>query len=650
MRANHPRHHETRRTGIPCAPLLVPALLLVLAVVPLARADEPNAATDLLISTHTRLSFENPVERVAVADENIVTFELLNEREGLVLGKSLGRTTVMVWFANGRTESYLFHVRRDLSLLEEALREIHPSIYVRSAPDRDAVVLRGTVPDVSYANAAEEMAQRYLDARRGGRGTGGTPFLRAPGEKPSAEGEVPPAGPSVEPFAEVRSSAAVINLIRVESLPGRLEDRMQSAIQRLGTAQVTVTRLIRGRLPDDQQDIFVLRGRVETQADLIRVLSVAQSMLGSTGENAIRVRADESGALTGATSTGGGGAGSGFGGGSVGGLSGGSSGTSLRNLISSNVGRAKVIEAANGRILSFVSVSDLPQVRVDIRLYEVNSTKLRTFNSQLGILGSDFTQRGLNPARQANFLQGPAGAARVGGVGRNPEVQNVLSFLSGTLSNQFQLSTDHFALDSLLSLLEQRGFARSLSRPTLTVLSGERAFFQVGGEIPVPQSFATTATQSTEGVFNSVVFRPFGVQLSVRPLVGEGGDVTLDVAPQISLPDAQLTASVRQSTGSAQSTTAFRTRSLQTTAKLDDGQSLLVGGLITRNMTSTDSSTPGLSDTPLVGGLFSGYDREGDEFQLVVLVHPVVVRAPTNRARLWAYPRLEELVGSIGCR
>lgn len=98
------------------------------------------------------------------------------------------------------------------------------------------------------------------------------------------------------------------------------------------------------------------------------------------------------------------------------------------------------------------------------------------------------------------------------------------------------------------------------------------------------------------------------------------------------------------STGTAQTTTAFRTRSLQTTAKLDDGQSLLLGGLITRNVTATTNQTPGLSDAPLVGDLFKGYEREGDEFQLVVVVRPVVLREPTRKARLWAYPDLAQHV------
>jgi pilus assembly protein CpaC len=631
-----------RRGGSVALRVLFAITALGLCGLDAAAEDRPKPAQGLLVSTHTQLKFEKDYQRVAVADPEILSFEPLNEREVLVLGRSRGRTTLMVWFADGTTESFLFHVQRDLSLLEEALAEIHPSITVHSAPDRDAVVLRGVVPDISYSNAAEEMAQRYLDARksRKGRTSPGVKVGR-PGEAPSADAPAAPAAPMVESIPDVEPTAAVINLIRVQQLPGRLEDRMIEAFRSLGSGQIEVRRLVRGRSPDDEIDIFVLTGSVDTQVSLVRAISVAQSLLGVEGEDEIKVRADESGALRDELT--GGAQGQMTGSSNLNQLLGGGTSTSLENLIEANIGRAKVVEAANGRLISFLEVTDIPQVRVDIRLYEVNCTKLRSFNSDWGAIGTNFSQTGLLPSVPGQTLQG-FGAPSVGTQGKNPDIQNVLGFLAGTLTNQFQLSGDNFTFDWLLSFLETKGYARSLSRPQLTVLSGERALFQVGGEIPVPTSVAT----ATQQVFSGVDFKAFGVQLNVRPLVGENGDVVIDLAPQISLPDAQLTASVRESTGQTQETSAFRTRYLQTTAKLKDGQALLVGGLMSRNVTGSDSSTPGISDLPLIGGAFAGYERQGDEFQLVVLVHPVVVRTPSDRVRAWAFPTVQELM-SAGC-
>src|SRR4030095_10905394 len=161
-----------------------------------------------------------------------------------------------------------------------------------------------------------------------------------------------------------------------------------------------------------------------------------------------------------------------LGGGATASLFGGSRGNRLTNQVRTNLARAKAIEAAGGRILSFIEVSDLPQVRVDIRLLEVNRTKLRAWNPNSALLLSDFRQPSLNPAQSAVTVQGDQ-AARVGSTGA--AIQNVLSFLNGGLLNELQYSGGHAAIDTALSLLEREGIAQSLSSPSLTVLSGELA-------------------------------------------------------------------------------------------------------------------------------------------------------------------------------
>ena len=87
-----------------------------------------------------------------------------------MLGRETGRTTLIVWFANGSSREYLFSVRRDLSVLEHALKLVNPSIEVESAPDRDAIVLTGRVPNVLVSQTAEAIARSYLDASNNRRG------------------------------------------------------------------------------------------------------------------------------------------------------------------------------------------------------------------------------------------------------------------------------------------------------------------------------------------------------------------------------------------------------------------------------------------------------------------------------------------------
>ena len=631
---------------------------------PPAGAQAPTAVT-VIRSQHRRLAFTLDIERLAVGDTEILSAELITSREVLTLGRQSGQTTLIVWFSNGTSREYVFSVQRDLTVLQRALRLVHPSIEVESAPDRDAVMLTGIVPDLVVSQTAEAVARNYLDAGDNSRGAAqplvAAPPANAPGQ--GAAAQPAPAGanqsPAVQLQGTLQSSSAVINLIRLETLPATPEQKIQDAIRAVGGQQVTVRRILRGNLRDDNTDTLVLEGRVPNQVALVRVLTLsARLFVGQTiTAEDIRVVADEAGALaeegqnqqTSQTQLAGGASSS---------LFGGARGARLTNQVRSNLGRAKAVEAAGGRIISFVEVIDLPQVRVDIRIAEISRTKLRAFDPNSALLVSSFRQPSLNPAQAAGAVQGDQ-AARVGSTG--PAIQEVLSFLNGGLLSELQYSGRRAAVDAALALLEREGISQTLSSPSLTVLSGELAQVQGGGEVPVPTAFApafgggvgagaapgAAPGAATPGVFSSVEFVPFGVQLQIRPLVGDDDTITLDVQPLVVTPDALLTDTIRQATGTAVPTTAFQTRALRTSSRLQDGQALIIGGLMS-NATSTNSaSTPGLRDMPLVGRLFRGFNRNDQSTELVVVVNPVVLRTRVPDAAVWEFPGREELMRSL---
>ena len=615
--------------------------------------EAPNV---VIRSQYRRLPLPQDIQRIAVADPEILTAELITSREVLVLGRETGRTTLIVWFANGTSREFAFSVQRDLSVLERALKSVNRTIAVESAPDRDALVLTGVVPDLNTSLTAEAIARNYLDAGNNTRGNA-QPLLAAPTPDAGAAGAT--AAPATSQLqGSIQSSGTVINLIQLDRLPQQTEEKILDAIRAIGGQDVTIRRMLRGNVRDDLIDTLVLEGHVPNQTALMRVLVLsAQLFAGQTiSASDIRVLADEAGGLAGqqqtqATQTqlGGGGASAS--------LFGGARSSRLTNEVRTNFGRATAIEAAGGRILSFIQVVDLPQVRVDIRLIEVDRTKLRALDPNAVLALSDFRQPSLNPAASAAAVQGNQ-AARVGSSGA--AIQNVLSFLNGGLLNELQYSGGHAAIDGALSFLEREGIAQSLSSPSLTVLSGEMAQVQIGGEIPVPTAFAPAfgggaaagnaggggAAAATPGVFSSVEFVPFGVQLQIRPLVGEDDTITLDVQPLVVTPDSVLTNTIRESTGAAVATTAFQTRALRTSSRLQDGQALLIGGLLSNNTSTNTASTPGLRALPLVGRLFQGFNRNDQNTELIVLVNPVILREPVPDVALWSFPSREELLRS----
>jgi len=597
--------------------------------------------------THARLLFGQEVTRVALGNERILDVQLLTPRELLVLGKAMGQSSITVWFRGGELEQYVFVVQRDLSILQRALRDIHPNLVAEAAPDRDAVVLRGAVPDVSFSVAAEAAASAYVSAGAA-RGVAEPILSTTGGGGPAtSDSDASAVAPLVRPGGIERSRGRVINLIRVERLPLQLEERIQDALRKVvGADGVKVDRIQRGDVPGSE-DAFLLVGSVPNQVTLVRVLTVAGRLLGERAEaieQEIRVVADESGAIARRA-----GAGEGDRSGVQGlpGFSGGgSSGFRLRtqdlsNRVRDNIARAKVVELFDGRLVSFLEVEDLPQVRVSVRLYEVNRGRLRQWTPNGELIVGDVRQGDLLPSLGGLRAQGSQ-AVRIGGDGF--DIQNALSLIGGAAANNFQIAGTRYAIDLLFSILSEAGIARSLATPELLVLSGEIATFQVGGEVPVATSVATGAP---DVVFDSVFFVPFGVQLGIRPLVGEDDTITLDVTPQVIEPDFVLTAALRESTGDGElTTTAFATRTLTTSARLEDGQTLLVGGLVNRRSTEQYAYTPWLHRIPLLGWLGRSFDKDEDDQELVIVVSPTIVRDPPARVALWQYPDDLELLGS----
>ena len=644
----------------PAARWLVLTAVLAITTIPIDAQEEPPAESEtallkstgvadasqvrtieIIRSTHERFLLRKDIARYAVGDQDVISVVLVSNRELLALGKTTGRTSLILWFADGTVETFLFVVKQDLSLLEETLKGVHPGIRVEIAPDRDAIVLRGVVPDVSYSRAAEDVANAYLSARSGSRGRSDeTPLVREVGLEVAADPVAQQVGDGESGSADVRVASdrprsRVINMIRLETLPPLLEEKIKDAIEPVGGANVKIRRVVRGDLISDEEDTFILEGTVPEQVALVRVLSVAARLVTGRStldvEEGIQVVANEGGGVF----RGQGGVGAnqnnlnlGGRGGSRTGVGGGNNiGRGLRNSVRTNIGRAKAISVAGGRILSFLEVKDLPQVRVNVKLYEVDRAKLQAWSPDGDILYSNFDQPALTQTS-----------------GQSADVQNLTSFLQNGLTNDVQLVSGEFRLDAVFNLLETEGIARTLSTPSLSVLSGEVASFLVGGQIPVLRTFAPTTGAVNPGVFNSVEFKSFGVQLSIRPLVGDDGSVTLDVIPQISEPDSKLTAIVGEATGTSQATASFRTRAMKTSARLNDGQTLLIAGLMSRQDIDDSQHISMLAWIPVVGLLFQRWNKEDADRELVILVNPTIVREPSAELGLWSFPTVDDLL------
>lgn len=583
---------------------------------------------DLVQWTHSRLSFHKPLKRLAVGQEDTMQVQVLSASEALVLAKKVGRTSIIVWYTDETTETFLFSVVEDMSVLENALKDIHPGIQLELAPDRAALVLRGLVPTIKFRTAAEQAAKHYLNA---GKTLNNQPDdlviqnnISNNGLTPSTFRLQQPPTPDLNQLIPEKGPA-IINLIKVKTLPLSIVEKVKRAIIPIGGHNVTVTRVQQGDLPNDARDILLMKGNVQSQVELVRILSLTANMLTGVQLEAAQLNAvaNESGALLRQTETALTGAGM------------------NSNEIRSNIARAKLLTAAGGRLISTIEVSDLPLVRVSIQMYEVNRRKLTAWRPDLSLLSSGYDANG--------GLFGLQGASS-----RAPnanQMENALQILGGALTNNFQIGNDDIAFDLLFSLMEQEGISRTLSRPNLTVLAGESATFSAGGEVPVPTAYApsgipsdTGQSSSNNGVFSGTQFKEFGIQLRVRAMVDENDQITLDLNPTISTPDTLLTQQIVDSTGGKLNTSAFKVRKLNTSTRLADGQPMVIGGLVSRDISQSNNSVPGASRIPLLGKLAQSDSQSDDDSELIIIVTPTLVREIKHHTAIWEFPSTGDLL------
>jgi pilus assembly protein CpaC len=173
-----------------------------------------------------------------------------------------------------------------------------------------------------------------------------------------------------------------------------------------------------------------------------------------------------------------------------------------------------------------------------------------------------------------------------------------------------------------IKALEQTGLFKTLAEPTLTAISGESASFLAGGEFPVP------AGKDQSGNV-TITFKPFGVALSMTPVVLDDGRISLHVKTEVS----ELSTDGSVSLGPDVSIPSLKVRRAETTLELPSGGSMVLGGLLEDSVRQSISALPGLGKLPILGALFRSRDFQRDETELVIIATPYLVR-PVSRDAL----------------
>ena len=171
-----------------------------------------------------------------------------------------------------------------------------------------------------------------------------------------------------------------------------------------------------------------------------------------------------------------------------------------------------------------------------------------------------------------------------------------------------------------LRLLTEHSLSRTLAKPTLVAMSGEKATFLAGGEQPVPQVSGFGQP--------SVEYKKFGIQLDFSPIVLGDRTIELNTTMSVSVLDRSQGLEI-----GGVDVPLFRTRSSGTTVRLQHGQSFAIAGLLQDQLENVKRAVPGFGDIPILGVLFNSRAFERSETELVVVITARLV-SPLNGANM----------------
>ncbi len=273
----------------------------------------------------------------------------------------------------------------------------------------------------------------------------------------------------------------------------------------------------------------------------------------------------------------------------------------LSGTVADTVSMAKVLEVVDQygspAVINTITLVGGQQVNLEVRILEAQ----RDAGRQLGIEWG-----------------GSVGGVSVsiGGGSENPAANagSFSSFIASVLSGVSGVS-----LSATIKALESKRLVRTLAEPNLTTLSGVKASFLAGGQVPI-------RVNDNNGN-STLTYRDFGVRLEFTPVVLDGGRIQIQLSPEVS--------GIGGFTNSGDP--IFNTRTLNATVELRDGQSFSVAGLLQNNTNLAQNQLPWIGEVPILGSLFKSSSYQKQDTELVVIVTPRLVQ-PSVPGQVLASP------------
>jgi len=276
------------------------------------------------------------------------------------------------------------------------------------------------------------------------------------------------------------------------------------------------------------------------------------------------------------------------------------------------------------------------QIYVEALVVEVSADKAAEFGIQWNLLDANKINNGATQVGGGtNFGTRGTGTniidaqANLGSLGQGLN----LGIIRGTINIPGLGTITNLAL--LARALGSDSNTNILSTPNLLTLDNEQASIIVAENVPfITGQYAQTGSTATVTPFQTIERKDVGLILKVKPQITEGGSVKLTIYEEVSR--------IEDTTNAAGIIT--NKRSLESTVMVDDGQIIVLGGLIQDSYTDGTNKVPLVGDVPVFGQLFRYDNRRRIKTNLMVFLKPTVVRTSTAGAALTG-DRYDYLIG-----
>ncbi|NLG80123.1 MAG: BON domain-containing protein [Firmicutes bacterium] len=266
----------------------------------------------------------------------------------------------------------------------------------------------------------------------------------------------------------------------------------------------------------------------------------------------------------------------------------------------------KIAAMFSNDVVNLVEMTDPVQVLLQVNVIEVNRSSLKN----LGVTWGGVSGERIEPG---SFLFGEVNFPPLPPLPTDLDTWDAWRKLiphGSPVEEIWRLSSIRAVLDFLVN----EDAAKVLAAPSLLTLSGKQADFLVGGEIPI-------YVGRSDGKI-AFEWRPYGIKLTMLPIVDTRGRIAIDVQPEVSSLDWNNALDVGDAV-----IPALKVRRASTHLVVADGATIAIGGLLQNTDVKIVKKLPILGDIPIIGSLFKSDKFERGETELVILITPKVVRA-----------------------